>query len=263
VQFRPHRVQTAVVTMVLTGAAVAAGEAPASADGSPGSFVAATSALRAEAGLPAYRTCADLDAIAQRWAGHMAATSTLAHNPDLVSDVPNWQSVGENVGEGPSDAGIEAALVASPPHLANLESRTFTEVGYGVAESHSGELWVDEVFRLPMSGDCAGASPPSTPVRALVAGSSHPVAAGMPVLMARRVDATSSMAAEVIRAQEGSSAAQAARAAQAGAAAAASAARQHATRLFTQRITIAGSSAGPLDVVASALAFAQLMRPVG
>jgi hypothetical protein len=124
-------------------------------------FLSATNSLRAANGLGPYRVCADLTAVAQTWAAHMAATDVLSHNPSYEDQISNWRSLGENVGEGASVSSIHQALVASPGHRANLLSSRFTEVGIGTAVDASGRIYVDEVFRTPRSGSCGSSAPTS------------------------------------------------------------------------------------------------------
>jgi peptidoglycan hydrolase-like protein with peptidoglycan-binding domain len=90
----------------------------------------------------------DLTAVAQSWAAHMAATHLLAHNPNLVTRVGNWLAVGENVGEGPTVADVDAAFMASPAHRSNVLDRTYRDVGIGTARSN-GVLWITVDFRQP------------------------------------------------------------------------------------------------------------------
>jgi hypothetical protein len=136
---------------------------PLTAWAGPGesTFLSATNTLRAANGLGPYRMCADLTAVAQTWAAHMAATDVLAHNPSYESQISNWRSLGENVGEGASVSSIHQALVASPGHRANLLSSRFTEIGIGTAVDASGRIYVDEVFRTPRSGSCGSSAPTS------------------------------------------------------------------------------------------------------
>jgi len=118
-------------------------------------LLAQTDALRAANGLPGYAEVADLDAVAAGQADAMAASSTLYHNPQLASAVCCWSWLGENVGYGFSAAVVEAALVASPPHLANLLSVHFDQIGIGTARSADGTLYIDEVFRQVASSGSA------------------------------------------------------------------------------------------------------------
>ena len=74
--------------------------APASAVTSDASaYLARINAERVNHGLPALTMRSDLNSVAQGWANHMALAGLLSHNPNLTSQVANWQTVGENVGE--------------------------------------------------------------------------------------------------------------------------------------------------------------------
>jgi uncharacterized protein YkwD len=88
----------------------------------------------------------------------MAATNTLAHNPNRETQTSNWRALGENVGTGRATATIESALVASPSHLTNLLSPSFVEVGYGTAVAADGRIYLDEVFRTPLGSSCGGST---------------------------------------------------------------------------------------------------------
>jgi uncharacterized protein YkwD len=93
---------------------------------------------------------ADLNTVAQGWADHMAASGLLAHNPDLATQVANWQTVGENVGEGPDVPSLDTAFWNSPGHRANILDTSYTEVGIGSTWSN-GILWITIDFRKPMT----------------------------------------------------------------------------------------------------------------
>jgi uncharacterized protein YkwD len=96
-----------------------------------------------------YRVRDELMDVAQRWANWMAAHHSLRHNPYLSSQVSNWRSIGENVGEGGTESGIQRAFMRSTDHRDNILSRQFRQVGIGTARSSDGRLYVDEVFRQP------------------------------------------------------------------------------------------------------------------
>lgn len=106
---------------------------------------------RVAAGLPAYTMAPDLVTVARGQSQRMAASNTLFHNPDLAKQVPNWSSLGENVGYGGSVPVVHDAFMNSAPHRANLMSGTFTEIGLGVVVA-GGRTWVTQVFRKPMAG---------------------------------------------------------------------------------------------------------------
>jgi uncharacterized protein YkwD len=85
---------------------------------------------------------------AANWSSMMAFTGTLAEDPNSSASIaeydPNWQAWGENVGVGPDASAIEAALMASPPHRANILGN-FTHMGVGVVITN-GRIWVTERF---------------------------------------------------------------------------------------------------------------------
>ena len=88
------------------------------------------------------------NAQALSWSSLMAFTGKLAEDPNtqaaIASYDPNWQAFGENVGVGPTPQSIEAALMASPPHRANILGN-YTHVGVGVVIAN-GSIWVTERF---------------------------------------------------------------------------------------------------------------------
>ena len=135
----------AVTLALLLGPATAA-----SAAGEEGDFVARTNASRTAAGLAPLRIVGELATIARAQSERMGRENRLYHNPLLTTQVPNWQSVGENVGYGGSVTSIYDALYASPGHRANMLSTTFTEVGIGTWLAPTGRLWVTQVFRKPL-----------------------------------------------------------------------------------------------------------------
>jgi hypothetical protein len=112
-------------------------------------FVSYTNSARSQHGLRAYVVSSDLTSIANKWAAHMAANRTLEHNPYATSEVCCWRAMGENVGVGSTVSQIQQAFMASSPHRANILSTTFTQVGIGTARGSDGQLYVDELFRLP------------------------------------------------------------------------------------------------------------------
>jgi uncharacterized protein YkwD len=120
-------------------------------------FVAKMNAAREANGLRPYTVYGDLTSIARDHSQQMAQRQTLYHNPDLTSEVQNWQSVGENVGEGGSVSDIHNAFMQSPEHRANILDHGFTQVGVGVAVDRNGVIWVTEDFRQPMGASSAPA----------------------------------------------------------------------------------------------------------
>jgi uncharacterized protein YkwD len=155
-------VLVALVALALPGAtpaALASGDAEAS-------FVAAVNRERGAAGLPALQVAGDLVAVARQHAGRMAGSDHLHHNAGLGGAVGGWEKIGENVGHGADVGDLHAAFVASPSHRANVLDPEWTQVGVGVAVDGHGDLWVTQVFRLPVGATdppAPGAAASSTP----------------------------------------------------------------------------------------------------
>jgi hypothetical protein len=142
----------AIETLV-AAAALSAGLAvvPAQAVVDPGSTLASlANSERAARGIPALTWRADLAEVAARWAGVMAASGTLAHNPALGSEVVAWSGLAENVGYAGDAGTLHAAWMASAGHRANLLSTSYSEIGVGVAVTN-GRVWGVEVFRRPIA----------------------------------------------------------------------------------------------------------------
>jgi Cysteine-rich secretory protein family len=157
-------IATVLATLVVgTGIGIAIPSA-AQADGNVGAFLNHLNGLRAAHGLPGLALTADLSAIAQSHSQAMAAQGTIFHNPSLTTQVTNWQTVGENVGMGPSEALIDNAFDNSPPHYANEVNTSYTQVGIGSVTRSDGQIFVTLDFRKPMN---AGAAPaPANPAPA-------------------------------------------------------------------------------------------------
>lgn len=154
-----------VAAFTLTAAALGASTALATpALASPaGDLGAATNAARAAAGLPALQRNAQLDAVAQAWAQHMAATNVLAHNPGLQTQVSDWSVLGENVGRAGDIPSVQRAFMNSPEHRANILDPRYTQMGVGAAISTfpscgCQQLWVVVDFKRPEA-----VAPPAAP----------------------------------------------------------------------------------------------------
>lgn len=125
-------------------------------------FVAAVNQERAARGLPALQVASDLTSVARSHSARMAGSDNLHHNPNLGSDVSNWQKVGENVGVGPSVSSIHGAFMNSPSHRANILGSDWVQVGVGV-EVRGDSIWVTQVFRLPMGSSQPAPEPAPEP----------------------------------------------------------------------------------------------------
>ena len=108
---------------------------------------------RATVGLPPLTWSPKLANNANNWAYQMALANSLYHqNLSAVlgsPDYSNYYTLGENILVGPGSmtaAAIESAWRASPPHWANISSRSFTVVGIGIFRSGDGRLWAVQEF---------------------------------------------------------------------------------------------------------------------
>jgi hypothetical protein len=109
---------------------------------------------------------ASLDQVAADWAAGLAASGTLAHNPDYAAQIPGgWSNAGENVAQGQPDAGsMHAAWMASPGHRANILG-DYTDVGIAFLAA-GGTTWGVQVF-----ASYPGHAGPAAPVSGAVSGS--------------------------------------------------------------------------------------------
>ncbi len=171
-----HRIRRILAAVTLSISALGASLAlatPALATPS-GDLVGATNTSRAGMGLPALRENSQLDAVAQSWAGKLAAAGVLSHNPNLQTQITDWTDLGENVGMGGSIPTLEQAFMTSPEHRANILNTTYTQIGVGSASSidpgcNCPILWVVVDFRRPESaaipaGPIVATPPPAAPV---------------------------------------------------------------------------------------------------
>jgi hypothetical protein len=140
------------------GAAVLAPSA-AQADGNVGAFLRHLNTLRSAHGLAPLTLASDLSSIAQQHSASMAAQGRIFHNPSLTSQVQNWQTVGENVGMGPTEVLIDNAFDHSPAHYANEVNTSYTQVGIGSVTRADGQIFVTLDFRRPMNAGQATATP--------------------------------------------------------------------------------------------------------
>ena len=87
---------------------------------------------------------ADLNARAQQWADHLAATGRLAHSTMTIP--PGATRVAENVGYSGSVGDVHARLMASAPHRANILDARMTRVGIGATVDPQGRVWIVQLF---------------------------------------------------------------------------------------------------------------------
>jgi uncharacterized protein YkwD len=84
--------------------------------------------------------------VARRWSATMAATHTLAHNPNLVSSLAHagsaaWTRIAENVGYGPANdpRTLFDAYMASPRHRDNILNPRLRYIGMGTVQVDSAD----------------------------------------------------------------------------------------------------------------------------
>lgn len=89
----------------------------------------------------------ELQAVAQRWAEHMAAVGSITHNWNLGDELGwKWSAWAENVGYGPSVGWIQSAFLNSPHHAQNMLEPAYGYIGVGVAYDGDGRVYVTQVF---------------------------------------------------------------------------------------------------------------------
>lgn len=122
------------------------------------SYLGVLNQERASRGIAPLQLNTDLTRVAHSWAEEMASTGVLRHNPRLESEVPNWWSVGENVGDGATMGSLAQAFWNSPEHRANILDAHFTQVGISAVRD-DGRIWIAVVFRQPWHHATATSAP--------------------------------------------------------------------------------------------------------
>jgi Cysteine-rich secretory protein family len=103
---------------------------------------------RTSRGLGALTVASDLVAYARQHSADMAAAGHPYHDPNIQSNVQNWQHMGDNVGSGPDADHLHQGFMNSQIHRDEILMPDYTQVGVG-AYWAGDVLWVTEVFRLP------------------------------------------------------------------------------------------------------------------
>jgi uncharacterized protein YkwD len=110
-------------------------------------FVSALNAARSSAGLAPLVTNGDLLRVARVWSATMAAAGDISHNPNVANLAPpDWRSLGENVGFGPTCDSVIQAFTGSPEHLKNILDPSYSSLGVGVVDGPDGLMYVTEDF---------------------------------------------------------------------------------------------------------------------
>lgn len=114
-------------------------------------FAQSVNQTRLAHGLPALTEREDLDSLADQHSSQMAAAGHPFHNYDLPNQAPaDWLAIGENVGRGRTCEAVTQALLASPPHRANILDPGYNQLGIGIVTS-GGQIFVTEVFMKRMA----------------------------------------------------------------------------------------------------------------
>ena len=180
----------AAVVLLAPAVAVALGAGAASAtpasDGVEAQLLSMLNTARQGAGLAPLAADPAIAQVARAWSGHMVGVhartgdpvvkaaapsdceqSSLCHNPDLGTAVgglvPGWTRIGENIGVGGDPAAVNAALLASPGHFANIMG-DYNRVGVGVVMEGT-TVWA--TFDFANAPGAPAAAPVTTPVPTL------------------------------------------------------------------------------------------------
>jgi len=157
--FLGKRTAAIVVTAIVGLGVAACAPPPAPAGGgSPSdpftaSLFSSLNADRAAHGLPGLSWNSQLGSNASSWAHQMGNAGSLYHQNlgGLISSpsYAGFYTLGENILVGPgsmSAASVESAWIHSPPHYANITSRSFNVVGIGYYRGPDGRIWAAQEF---------------------------------------------------------------------------------------------------------------------
>lgn len=103
---------------------------------------------RTSRGLGALTVADDLVAYAEHHSVDMAAAGHPYHDPNIQTNVQNWQHLGDNVGSGPDADHLHQGFMNSQIHRDEILMPDYTQVGVG-AYWAGNVLYVTEVFRRP------------------------------------------------------------------------------------------------------------------
>src|SRR5581483_4020701 len=133
-----------------SGTAVWSGTAHAaqSTDQAENTLTADINQERTSRGLGELTVAGDLVAYARQHSADMAAAGHPYHDPNIQSNVQNWQHMGDNVGSGASADALHTGFMNSQIHRDEILMPDYTQVGVG-AYWAGNVLYVTEVFRLP------------------------------------------------------------------------------------------------------------------
>lgn len=174
-----------VVALLSAAGALATVPADARNQPSESDLVTRVNQERTSRGLGALAIADDLVAVARHHSQDMADHQRLFHNPNLGTEVHGWQTVGENVGTGPSETDVHRAFMGSTVHRDDILSPEFTQIGVGVVWDGN-RIWVTEIYRQPevprpAAQPAAPRAVQQAPARAAAAPASRPPRPSPPV----------------------------------------------------------------------------------
>lgn len=151
---------------ILFGGTRAWADAPKQSEAEAG-FTADLNHERTNRGLGPLAVASDLVAWARQHSADMAAAGKPYHDPNIQTQVQNWQVLGDNVGSGPNEPSIHTGFMNSQVHRDEILEPRYTEVGVGCYWAGN-VLYVTEVFRLPerAAGPVSRAATPARPAPA-------------------------------------------------------------------------------------------------
>lgn len=136
-----RRLVAAAIFVLLVGAVVPTAGATTSAEQAVHSMI---NEARANNGRKPLSLSAKLSRIARSHSKQMATSGTLFHSC-LQCRIGGGRRLGENVGFGIDHVSVQADLMASGPHRANILERKFRRVGVGIVR-RGGLAWVTQIF---------------------------------------------------------------------------------------------------------------------
>ena len=153
IRSRRYRLLVPVVALLvaLTAGACLGPDDP----GSPPGIASQINAQRAARGMPGLGEDAQLDALAQAWANHLAGVGGLQHQDlgALLSwgVMAGWSRLTENLfmgSGGVTNGQVVNTWMGSPPHAANVLDGAVDRVGVGIAHDGAGRTYVVADFGL-------------------------------------------------------------------------------------------------------------------
>ncbi len=137
-----RRLGILLATVLMTMGAMAPAASAASYEGE---LLVLMNAERAAIGLAPLSLHSDLNDDAALWSLYMFEVGDLSHNPSLAAVTTRWDSLGENVGVGPTIGSLQVAFMASAGHRGNILG-DYDSVGIAVVEENPTKLWVTVIF---------------------------------------------------------------------------------------------------------------------